>query len=385
MTGRHILIYKNCDNVCVSNASGSVGPNATLLSDYDLTITGHFQISKIITIFNTIINNIFYLSSNDALDTNLYGYSFLILRNTSDINTNIWSIDSFKEYYEIRTDSFISEEQDKWAYLRLYTLLKQYNIINFNIKEYNEFGNKNSLNKRSTEKSKNYITKMIEFENLTNDKTNNDKNKIIDALSFMNYYGEDTYFTQGAFTHVVGTMFYYKNKSIDETNLYLKKYYIIHSLIENAAYFIDSYNTKLNTTNINEVLIYASKYLQRFINGLLLLFKNDILEKLLDQCNNIKTNIRNKSDTELKLYIESLEEYTNKDIKINNFKKLKVDDINKSLVDIIYEFKLYKPIDDINFYINAVLILLKYTLDQYKDNTTLTITYENNKFSINKY
>jgi hypothetical protein len=35
---------------------------------------------------------------------------------------------------------------------------------------------------------------------------------MIDALSNMNYYGDETYFTQGTFAHVVGTMIYYKDK-----------------------------------------------------------------------------------------------------------------------------------------------------------------------------
>jgi hypothetical protein len=38
------------------------------------------------------------------------------------------------------------------------------------------------------------------------------KKEMIEALSHMNYFGDATYFTQGTFAHVVGTMFYYKDK-----------------------------------------------------------------------------------------------------------------------------------------------------------------------------
>ena len=38
---------------------------------------------------------------------------------------------------------------------------------------------------------------------------------MINCLSYMNYYGDETYFTTGAFMHVVGTMFYYRNSNDD--------------------------------------------------------------------------------------------------------------------------------------------------------------------------
>ena len=372
--------FKNCENVCISKPSGSTGPDATLFSDYDLTITGHFQISKIIDIFNKIIYDVFRVTSNDALDTNLYGYSFLISNKSSSINNVIWTLDKFNDHYEIVHSDEIYKEQDKWAYLRLYTLVNNYNIINLDITDYNNFALKYPIELKPKIKSEQYIYRMKIFEKLTIDTTN--KDSIIDALSFMNYYGEDTYFTQGAFMHVVGTMFYYNKKSIEDKRSYLKKYHIIHLLIENTAYFIYSYNSKINTPN--EALIYASKYLQRFMNGLLLLFNNYILMQLLELCNNIKSNIRGKSLFELKSHIGSYDEYSDKDIDVDYFKTLKVAEIKKSLIDIISEFQLSKPDDDVNYYINAVLLLLKYTLEKYKDYTTLTITYENNKFSINK-
>jgi hypothetical protein len=57
----------------------------------------------------------------------------------------------------------------------------------------------------------------------------------------MNYYGDATYFTQGTFAHVVGTMFYYGGKTNCEKTALLSKRQLLHSLIENLAYFIHAY------------------------------------------------------------------------------------------------------------------------------------------------
>ena len=64
--------------VCNSSPSGSVGPEATLNSDYDLTVNGNYKISEIIQMFNSIFEKEFNKTSSEIFDTNLYGYSFLI-------------------------------------------------------------------------------------------------------------------------------------------------------------------------------------------------------------------------------------------------------------------------------------------------------------------
>lgn len=83
-------LYKECNikNLnCEFNPSGSIGPEATLDSDYDLTINGHYKISQIIKIFNSIFEKEFQSTSSEIFDTNLYGYSFILPKNNVINNT----------------------------------------------------------------------------------------------------------------------------------------------------------------------------------------------------------------------------------------------------------------------------------------------------------
>ena len=54
-------------------------------------------------------------------------------------------------------------------------------------------------------------------------KINDTKKELIQNLSNMNYYGDETYFTQGAFVHVVGLM-------------YLKNQLLLHVLLLNQPH-----------------------------------------------------------------------------------------------------------------------------------------------------
>ena len=77
---KNIFIYFNCNaELCEQTASGSVGADANLLSDYDLTIVNQdLKTSEIIQMFNSIIMTVFNNSTPaEAFDTNLYGYSKL--------------------------------------------------------------------------------------------------------------------------------------------------------------------------------------------------------------------------------------------------------------------------------------------------------------------
>ncbi len=217
-----------------------------------------------------------------------------------------------------------------------------------------------------------------------------DKNVLIDNLSYMNYYGEETYFTTGAYIHVVGTMFYYsKNTTDDEKNKILTCQQLIHSMIENLAYF--SYTMKKT-----EDIIIGSKYMERFINAYhLFLLKNNIyigenIKKLLLVLNTIKNKYRNRSDNEIIEQIQSDKEIVKdtiitklinkaKDAK-NVVKKLK-NDIIMELNDYLLQIINCEPIDKINNFNNYIFILCTIIKSCINEKNT-SITCNDNEFSI---
>ena len=92
--------YGCTSDSCTKSASGSVGADANLFSDYDLTITEHnFLATKIIQTFNSVIEETFGSTPFEVFDTNLYGYSGLIPVSTNFKNHKTWKLDLFKKHY----------------------------------------------------------------------------------------------------------------------------------------------------------------------------------------------------------------------------------------------------------------------------------------------
>jgi hypothetical protein len=305
--------------ICEFKESGSSGNMATLDSDYDLTLNGHFKISTIIRLFNSIFEKEFGFSSAYIFDTNLYGYSFILPENIIDGDIR-WSKLLQTKHYGINTDEEKNINQDKWAILRLISFLNNDGLITINNDKLLEYFSKNNItdmdNKKKQEK---YLEEMLKFEELmsSSEKTGNDnKLELIESLSNMNYYGDETYFTQGAFLHVVGLMYL---SEADNKNSILKKSHLIHSMIENLAYFIHS---------IKKGIIYAIKYFHRFINALILYIRklqnkklkginNDIIQNINDFSLAIKENIRNRNIQHIRDHFACVESYmttVNKDL-----------------------------------------------------------------------
>jgi hypothetical protein len=190
----------------------------------------------------------------------------------------------------------------------------------------------------------------------------------------MNYYGDETYFTQGAFHHVVGLM-YLKDKPLKKKSLFPHKYYLIHSMMENLGYFIHSYYSKKHKFDI----IYAIKYFSRFISAVYWLsiitektFKSKI-KQLLDLTEDMKSYIRNRNNQEIfNHYFANLIETDDNDLIANLvhlFKEKKIKTI-KELIDnkepLIY-----------------LLELLKMSIDNNLRSTTLRITRDGDIFTVN--
>ena len=99
----NIFNYFSCNTeTCQKDVSGSVGVDANLFSDYDLTVVNqNLKTSKIIQMFNSIIFSVFNLTPAEAFDTNLYGYSCIISNTSVFKNTLTWKEIPFdtKKYY----------------------------------------------------------------------------------------------------------------------------------------------------------------------------------------------------------------------------------------------------------------------------------------------
>ncbi len=376
-------------NDCISNASGSVGPEATLDSDYDLTIAGHYKVSQMIQIFNSVIEKVFKASPSEVFDTNLYGYSFLIPPNSTSNNRLIWDIDQIGKYTCLFSNEIKSNNQDRWAYLRLLSFCYNHNrYITFLNKEINNFFINGLFKMKPLNKAKNYILKMKEFENLINTNTDTNlknniminkelvKQQVIDSLSHMNYYGDETYFTQGAFIHVVGTMFYYRKEENYKKVLLFKSYYLIHSMIENLAYFIHAYEK-------NESIIYAIKYYHRFFDAFnLFIIMKDLkivnLNELLVKLDFMKSKLRNRTNDEI-LQVMNSEKYYDTQEKYILYK---IDILNNHINNIMEQTGNTIYIQK-NYYIESLLNILIYCINKDKDSTNISITNNEGYYEVN--
>ena len=392
-----IFKFYSCKGTCTKIASGSVGANANLGSDYDLTINDvGFKVSQVIQTFNSIIKNTFHQQPFIIFDTNLYAYSALLPLNVKINNTN-WKPDYFNKhlYLDLKMPNI---NQDKWALIRLKTFIHDrlgfskenhkptllsenhkptllYNGPTFNfINIKNKLGN-DIIETDESHKPKLYLDKMKLFEKLIHDKTS-DAEHIAEGLSYMNFYGDETYFTLGAFKHVVGTMFYYSDKEVIEKVSFLNESDLVHSMIENLAYFIHSILLK------NDVII-AVKYMERFMDAYKLIKikqeSNIIDNGLFSLMNELKNHFRNRSRKEIIEYLK-LDKDTNIDNIINNKKEELLKLMNKFFNKNV---NLSFLTNDNHKFIYYLLFLLKNVINN--KNSFINIEYNDstNNFTFN--
>jgi hypothetical protein len=394
---KKIFSFFGCDtHICISNPTGSVGSDANLGSDYDLTIIDNtFYAALMIQIFNSIFELTFGVTPYEAFDTNLYGYSALIPDNDKFANKKIWLLDNFKKHYYLPLQT-PNKYQDRWALRRLITFIEGINLPFLQIdKTFDNIDYINIYKIENTLQQKLYIEKMKNFEHLI--KYNNDdkieelsnieikREEIANALSFMNYYGDETYFTIGAFMHVVGTMFYYRGESDENKIVFLTTTHLIHSMIENLAYFIHSIEKSHD-------IIISVKYLERFMDAYKLSkLKNKSSfnqEELFILMRELKSKFRNATDDSINKYLleEESKKLESERILVFNIETIKQNKREqlKSLLLILCTplIKSYMiiPTHD-NSYIFYLLLLL---MDVIKyDNTFINISYKDDKFVIN--
>jgi hypothetical protein len=378
----HIKTYFNCNATteeCHVSTSGSVGEMANLKSDYDLSLViKDYNTSKAIQIFNSVILKVFNDAPFIVFDTNLYGYSPMIPKNSGLIknDTKLWDKNKNIVYYYLLYGK--NKDQDNWALRRLYTFISSVTemkeLIDCDIVKKYCVDNPLGVNMET-----NYLKYMSQFEtecqdeDVTEGNKADRKNKLMNTLSNMNYYGDETYFSVGAFLHVVGTMFYLKDSNYK--SIICQPQQLIHSMIENLAYFIHSYSKS------NDIII-EIKYMARFMDAYvqLTIYNNNnqiycsliyVPTKLIELMTDIKNRVRNATDESInKYYVENNYPKTNdKEIQIDNIKIT----LNKMLLSI-----LNTDVYDITYYTKLLLKLLSQTLDT--EYTFINITIKDDKY-----
>lgn len=268
----------------------SVG-STDITSDYDITLfsNNNYIISIIIEEFQTKFMKIFGEHSSIVFDTNIYGKAYIIFDCNERCEINYLPIDSSKcsnqkeSFYYIKSlnnnkgliNNGISGEyrynQVVWGLIKYLRDLrnsfgesiynKYFNFLQKNLDNNNilDITQETLIYLRNTNISYTYL---IENEDThRKDYKLNNFNSLLftnDYISIINFYGEETYFTRGAFLDtVINSQMCKAQEPVIE--LYKEDY--IASILENAGFFF-LHNDK-------------TKYLKRVKNSLILLIKNN--------------------------------------------------------------------------------------------------------------
>jgi hypothetical protein len=339
----------------------SVGSN-DLTSDYDITLYGS-NTSKVNMIkqFDSLFNHIFGNKSSLVFDTNIYGKAYIEFDKKELFTEHTCVIDKFYYLNEAHIQrfeysniiwaliKFFREIRDVFGediYNKIYLFMKNkqetkqkpnvttniYKIVNdtllylrnqdetkvkYELIIENEEYYKNQYMNYYKNQYKNYHMLAYgkkEFKNLQDlPFTYDDKIQFEnDNISLINFFGEETYFTRGAFLDTVVNSQICSNKNIIKLN---EKDYIT-SIIENASFFF-IHNNK-------------TKYLQRVIKSFKILSNYEQNVDYKDLYNSYEFNYMNNIITK--------EEHTKniKDIKdfISNLKKNNMNYMNNGFEEL---------------------------------------------------
>ena len=266
----------------------SVG-STDITSDYDITLysNNNYVIRIIIEEFQNKFMKIFGEHSSIVFDTNIYGKAYIIF-DCSQTCENFIPVDLSKclnqkeSFYYIKSlnDNFGLIEDGKIGEYKynqvIWALIKHLRNLRDSFGEsiYNKYFNfiKKNVNSNIldiTQESLIYLrntntsyTDLIENEDShRKNYKNNNYNSLLfinDYISLINFYGEETYFTRGAFLDTVVNSQMCKSDS-PAIQLYKEDY--IASILENAGFFF-LHNDK-------------AKYLKRVKNSLILLVESN--------------------------------------------------------------------------------------------------------------
>jgi len=279
-----ISINKSDCQDCFASAVGSVD----LTSDYDITVNNFGTSSLVAEIFNDTFEKLWdNVTSAEIFDTNIYAVGYFTKIKPRKKLPKPFRMFSYKgdEFGFLKcvigrnNCKLDRKNQREWAILQLvkqHKMLKKKlnaDIINtkITIPDFDNYvnvydkkmGNINQFSQSSMNKE--YVNKIKEIEKYY--KVMVKSNKSIDLLKYKNlianamFFGNETYFTQGAFFHVVGIIQMQSAKMI--TNITNDE--LMDSVIENFAYL---YLEFVAAKNIWYFISLSSKYLVRIFDGI---------------------------------------------------------------------------------------------------------------------
>lgn len=278
-----------CVRKCQAASVGSVNPT----SDYDVTITGP-KSNAIVDRANDSFRKQWGVESGIIFDTNLYGASFLIPQQTQNFSYFIKK--KLKKPNEITPTDFVfflNLEDDlkdmRWQRIWAWTkfifwnsklpanLTVRQEFLNDNIpdtifkedyrlamKQFSNLATPSELNNlsfmnRKYEQELDELSKVREeFDMADREETMKQKGRELKhQISRSNFFGNETYFTQGAFMHVVGKL------QSNFTNLPVKPNEYVDSFIENSSEVLKEFHHFHKDPGADRMISEASKYLIR--------------------------------------------------------------------------------------------------------------------------
>lgn len=267
----------DCVESCIFKSVGSVTP----YSDYDVSVSGRYA-TEIVERFNQIFRKTFGNESAIIFDTNIYGASFVeeSWSNNFHIFTKLEDNKKYKYVSDSGKEDVIS--QRKWALIKLYENLssseklqlgdkfkmiqKRFLYLKSIVSDRDDIQKMNETYVKMLKRFKQYKEKMLYEKVSQNDreKLQSLKMHYKDSLSLANYFGNEMYYTQGAFMHVVANI-------QSKIGIPLTKNEYMDSFIENMG---DLFKT-LNDSQVfgddsvcPKLLAKVSKYFSRASNVL---------------------------------------------------------------------------------------------------------------------
>ena len=268
----------NCSNQCKFGAVGSVTP----FSDYDVSVSGPYA-TEIVVEFNKRFRKIFKHESAIIFDTNIYGASFVEEFFTNNFNEYIKEgkifhyvkesgnkdIRSQRIWALIKLNLFLNDKERKFLEKELAIIKDRTKYLDSIITDRDDIQKMNIIYGKTLQKYKTYKNMMSGFKL---DK-NGDKNSLKklqslkehykDSLSLTNYFGNEMYFTHGAFIHIVAN-------TQSKMNIPLTKNEYMDSFIENMGDLFKELNHYDNPKELICPILTEklSKYFSRASNAL---------------------------------------------------------------------------------------------------------------------
>ena len=276
-----LLIALSIKRTNCEKCSVSIVGSEDLTSDYDATINSIKLSSKVLEYFNDIFESSWINSSSIIFDTNIYGVGFFTKVDTKQLKYN-----HFKHKGDLYAYLKCSKKSKKscqidvvnqrnWAMMQVLFNLKTYlkkkdityfenklRIVDYDKYEKLYYNNLEGTNpKNIIAMNKKYIERIKEIEKYKDNKKMK-VTKMKDLVSSTMFFGNETYFTQGGFFHVVGLL----QMGITDKQFKISKNELIDSIIENFAYLFMEYSINNSTALHFEAL--SAKYLSRIADAI---------------------------------------------------------------------------------------------------------------------